>query len=45
MNWIRTNGNIISLKRTLGNADLSLITGVDAHLAFGDDYAAAMAVL
>lgn len=43
--WLRRGGNIVSLQRILGHADLSMITGVYSHLDSGDDYAAAMAVL
>lgn len=44
-NWLRRGGNIISLQRILGHADLSLIQSVYSHLDSSDDYAAAMAVL
>jgi integrase len=43
--WLRRGGNIISLQRVLGHADLSMIQGVYAHLDSSDDYAAAMRVL
>ncbi|HUY56555.1 MAG TPA: tyrosine-type recombinase/integrase [Candidatus Micrarchaeaceae archaeon] len=43
--WLRKGGNIISLQRVLGHADLSMIQGVYAHLDSSDDYQAAMAVL
>jgi integrase/recombinase XerD len=43
--WLRRGGNIISLQRVLGHADLSMIQGVYAHLDSSDDFAAAMAVL
>jgi integrase/recombinase XerD len=43
--WLRRGGNIISLQRILGHADLSMIQGVYAHLDTSDDYQAAMKVL
>jgi site-specific recombinase XerD len=43
--WLRRGGNIISLQRVLGHADLSMIQGVYAHLDSSDDYQAAMRVL
>jgi integrase/recombinase XerD len=43
--WLRRGGNIISLQRVLGHADLSMIQGVYVHLDSSDDFAAAMAVL
>lgn len=43
--WLRRGGNIISLQRVLGHADLSMIQGVYAHLDSSDDYQAAMKVL
>jgi len=43
--WLRRGGNIISLQRVLGHADLSMIQGVYAHLDTSDDYQAAMRVL
>lgn len=44
-NWLKKNGNIISLKNNLGHADLSMITEVYSHLNASDDYAATMQVL
>ena len=43
--WLRRGGNIISLQRVLGHADLTMIQGVYAHLDTSDDYQAAMRVL
>ncbi len=43
--WLRRGGNIISLQRILGHADLSMIQGVYSHLDTSDDYQAAMRVL
>jgi integrase len=43
--WLRRGGNIISLQRVLGHADLSMIQGVYSHLDSSDDYQAAMRVL
>jgi site-specific recombinase XerD len=43
--WLRRGGNIISLQRVLGHADLSMIQGVYSHLDTSDDYQAAMRVL
>lgn len=43
--WLRRGGNIISLQRVLGHADLSMIQGTYAHLDTSDDYQAAMRVL
>lgn len=43
--WLRRGGNIISLQRVLGHADLSMIQGVYSHLDTSDDYAAMMGVL
>jgi integrase len=43
--WLRRGGNIISLQRILGHADLSMIAGVYQHLNTSDDFEAAMAVL
>ncbi len=43
--WLRRGGNIISLQRILGHADLAMIQSTYSHLSTSDDYAAAMAVL
>ena len=43
--WLRRGGNIISLQRILGHADLSMIQGVYTHLSTSDDWEAAMKVL
>ena len=43
--WLRRGGNIISLQRVLGHADLSMIQGTYSHLDSSDDYQAAMRVL
>jgi site-specific recombinase XerD len=43
--WLRRGGNIISLQRVLGHADLSMIQGVYSHLDNSDDYRAAIRVL
>jgi site-specific recombinase XerD len=43
--WLRNGGNIISLQRVLGHADLSMIQGVYSHLDTDDDYDAMMGVL
>ncbi|MGC2295295.1 MAG: tyrosine-type recombinase/integrase [Candidatus Dormiibacterota bacterium] len=43
--WLRKGGNVISLQRILGHADLSMITSVYVHLDTSDDYQAAMTVL
>ena len=43
--WLRRGGNIVSLQRILGHADLSMIQGVYSHLDSSDDFHAAMRVL
>jgi site-specific recombinase XerD len=43
--WLRWGGNIISLQRILGHADLGMITSVYSHLSTSDDYAAMLSVL
>ncbi|MGH7641954.1 MAG: tyrosine-type recombinase/integrase [Candidatus Dormibacteria bacterium] len=43
--WLRKGGNIISLQRVLGHADLSMIQSVYSHLDSSDDYQAALAIL
>lgn len=43
--WLRKGGNIVSLQRILGHADLGMITSVYSHLSTSDDYAAMLSVL
>jgi len=43
--WLRRGGNIISLQRILGHADLGMITSVYSHLSTSDDYEAMLSVL
>lgn len=43
--WLQRGGNIVSLQRVLGHADLGMIEKVYSHLSTSDDYAAAMQVL
>lgn len=43
--WVRSGGNLISLRNVLGHFDLSMISGTYSHLDNSDDYRAAMAVL
>ena len=43
--WLRRGGNIVSLQRILGHADLTMIQSVYSHLDSSDDYQAAMKVL
>jgi site-specific recombinase XerD len=44
-NWLRKDGNVVSLRNVLGHFDLSMIQGTYAHLDTSDDYRAAMRVL